>query len=122
MIAPTTSGQVGGDAFNLATMGWVITARVKRLNSSALRRIGEYWLRYGYAMNLPIRMPSNFQCMSNFTYWKLSETYISSSVCPESFKQTIRGIFEKGVTVWNDASKIGSTDYADNTKVGSITL
>ena len=122
MIAPTTSGQVGGDAFNLATMGWVITARVKRLNSSALRRIGEYWLRYGYAVNLPIRMPSNFQCMSNFTYWKLSETYISSSVCPESFKQTIRGIFEKGVTVWNDASKIGSIDYADNTKVGSITL
>ena len=122
MIAPTTSGQVGGDAFNLATMGWVITARVKRLNSSALRRIGEYWLRYGYAVNLPIRMPSNFQCMSNFTYWKLSETYISSSVCPESFKQTIRGIFEKGVTVWNDASKIGSIDYADNAKVGSIRL
>lgn len=122
MIAPTSVGQVGGEAFNLAVDAWRIEAKFKSINEGAIRRIGEYWLRYGYSVNLPIHMPSDFQCMTNFTYWKLSETYITSAVCPENFKQAIRGIFEKGVTIWNDASRIGRIDYADNERKGSISL
>ena len=120
LISPTTSGQVGGDAFNIAVRDWRLSLRFKRINEGAMRRIGEFWLRYGYAVNVPIVMPKDFQCMTNFTYWKLSETYISSSTCPEQFKQTIRGIFEKGTTVWRDPSRIGMIDYADNFTVGSI--
>jgi hypothetical protein len=60
--------------------------------------------------------------MSKFTYWKLSETYISSAFMPEAFKQVIRGIFEKGVTVWASPSDIGNIDIADNTPLGGISL
>jgi hypothetical protein len=60
--------------------------------------------------------------MSKFTYWKLSETYISAANMPESFKQTIRGIFEKGVTVWADPTYIGNTDIADNVPLDGIIL
>lgn len=121
LIQPTTSGQIGGDAFNLATYKWSVYARLKTLQAAAMRNIGEYWLRYGYAVNTFSDVPSDFQCMSNFTYWKLHETYITGQ-CSETVKQTIRGIFEKGVTVWNDPAKIGQIDIADNTPRAGVTL
>jgi hypothetical protein len=67
-------------------------------------------------------MPNTYQVMDKFTYWKLKETYITSSTCPEGFKQTIRGIFEKGVTVWSDPSDIGNVDTAANNALTGVTL
>lgn len=121
LMQPTTSGQVGGDAFNLATTGWYLTCKLKTLDPAAMRIIGTYWLRYGYAINRFGKLPANFACMSKFTYWKLRETYISSSQCPEVFKNTIRGIFEKGVTVWRHATDIGKITIYDNSPLGGIT-
>lgn len=122
LLQPTTSGQIGGDAFMLAAYKWGVWARLKTIQPAAQRVIGEYWLRYGYAVNTFGQMPSDYQCMENFTYWKLHETYLTSGTCPETFKQTIRGIFEKGVTVWNNPAKIGQTDMADNTPRSGVTL
>lgn len=122
LIQPTTSGQIGGDAFNLATYKWSLYARLKTLQPAIMASIGEYWLRYGYAIHRFGQMPSNYQVMSKFTYWKLTETYLTSSTCPEQFKQTLRGIFEKGVTVWNDPSDIGNIDMADNEPLSGVTL
>lgn len=122
LIQPTTSGQIGGDAFNLATYKWVLSARVKTVQPAIMRAIGEYWLRYGYAVQTFSTLPSNYQVMSKFTYWKLRETYITSSSCPELFKQTIRGIFEKGVTVWKTPSEIGNVDLAANLPLTGVTL
>jgi len=122
MIQPTTVGQVGGDAFNLVTFKWGVYAKVKTLQQAMIHVIGEYWLRYGYAINRFGRMPINYQVMTRFTYWKLRETYITSSTCPEMFKQTLRGIFEKGVTVWNNASDIGNIDIADNDPLPGVRL
>lgn len=122
MIQPTTAGQVGGDAFNLALYEWAIHAKVKRVNSGVMRVIGEYWLRYGYALNHFVTPPSGLHCMTKFTYWKMLETYIRSSTCPEQFKQSIRGIFEKGVTVWKNPNDIGFIDTADNQPIGGIAL
>lgn len=122
MIQPTTSGQVGGDAFNLATYKWGYDIKVKMLQLSSMNSIGEYWLRYGYSVNRFGRMPSDFMVMQKFTYWKLRETYITSAVCPETFKQALRGIFEKGVTVWKNPTDIGNIDIADNARKGGIRL
>ena len=122
MIQPTTSGQLGGDAFNLATYKWGYDIKVKMLQPAAMSSIGEYWLRYGYSVNRFGQMPENFMVMENFTYWKLKETYIRSSECPESFKQALRGIFEKGVTVWSNPSDIGNIDIADNAPLAGIQL
>lgn len=122
MLPPSIVGQVGGDGFLLGTVGWGIYVRIKTIGFEAMRSIGEFWLRYGYAMNTFYTIPSNFQVMSKFTYWKAAETTIFSSTCPEVFRQTIRGIFEKGVTVWSNANDIGRVDLADNAPLGGVRL
>ena len=122
MIQPTISGQIGGDAFNLAAYGWVLHSKVKTVDNATRAIIGEYWLRYGYAINRFTTPPADFHCMSKFTYWKMLETYIRSSQCPESFKQSIRGIFEKGVTVWRNPADIGTIDPASNEPLEGIFL
>lgn len=114
LIQPTTSGQMGGEAFLLATHAWMLAAKVKMIHGGAMRNVGEYWLRYGYAINRFYHMGRSISLMSNFTYWRVKEMYVTSSKCPESFKNTIRGIFEKGVTVWRDPEMIGNLDVSDN--------
>lgn len=114
MLQPTTSGQIGGDAFNLTTIGWRVDFKWKTLSDNARRTIGDFWFRYGYAVNRFVKMPDNLCPMSKFTYWKLQECYLTSSSCPELFKQTIRGIFEKGVTVWKNSAEIGNVDISTN--------
>lgn len=122
VIQPTTSGQSGGDAFILSTEGWSICVRQKILDVGAMQRVGEFWLRYGYAMNMFVVPPGDLRCMEHFTYWKLKETNLRSSTCPESFKQTIRGIFEKGVTVWHRTMVIASQDVGDNEPLKGIEI
>jgi hypothetical protein len=122
LTQPTTAGQVGGDAFNLAAYKWGVELKVKMLQPAIMNAIGEFWLRYGYAVNRFGRMPEGFMVMDKFTYWKLKETYITSANCPETFKQTLRGIFEKGVTVWKNPLDIGNIDTADNEPLTGVVL
>jgi hypothetical protein len=122
MTQPSTSGQMGGDMMNLVNNNTVVSVRWKMIDRASLRLVGEYWLRYGYAVRNFVIPPANLLCMSKFTYWKMLETYITSGGMPESMKQIIRGIFEKGVTVWSDPSYIGNTDMADNQPLDGITL
>lgn len=122
LIQPTTVGQIGGDAFNLAMYRWALHVKVKMVHSGVIRQIGDFWLRYGYAVNRFGQMPADLKCMTKFTYWKLRETYLTSSTCPELFRQTIRGIFEKGVTVWSNPADIGTIDIGDNEPLPGISL
>ena len=120
LIQPTTSGQVGGETMNLINGGWQISLRWKMIDKAAIRIIGDYWLRYGYAIRAFIKPPKSLTVMEKFTYWKMSETYLINTGIPESHKQSIRGIFEKGVTVWTSPWYIGTIDIADNTPLGGI--
>lgn len=108
LTQPTSAGTTGGDAFQLAIRGWAIHGKIKMPPRGAQRAIGEYWLRYGYAINRFVSMPRDLRCMTIFTYWKVKETYILQAQCPEPIKQALRGIFEKGVTVWHEPSMIGN--------------
>lgn len=121
MTPPSMVGQVGGEMFNLTRdgRGQEIIARVRRIDDAHVAMIGEYWLRYGYAVNRFIA-PSTLKCMSKFTYWKMNETYINAAPMPETYKQAIRGIFEKGVTLWNDPDDIGNIDVGTNAPLEGI--
>lgn len=119
-VPPTTSGALGGDAFNLANGLIGVMVRFRQIPPAAMQAIGEVWLRYGYYVQRFMRLPENLMAMSNFTYWKLHELYVRSSTCPEEYRLTVKGIFESGVTVWTDPNKIGVTDYADNTPLAGI--
>lgn len=120
LTQPSVSGQSGGEAFMFAMpgFGWRLSVRFKTVADQALIAIGDYWLRYGYAVNRYItNMPKSLLVMSNFTYWRLKEVGVTVSYCPELFKQTIRGIFEKGVTVWRNPDDIGTLYIGDNEPV-----
>ena len=119
-VPPTTSGALGGDAFNLANGLIGVMVRFRQISPAAMQAIGEVWLRYGYYVQRFMKLPENLMTMSNFTYWKLHELYVRSSTCPEEYRLTVKGIFESGVTVWTDPDKIGVTDYADNVPLGGI--
>ena len=119
-VPPTTSGALGGDAFNLANGLIGVMVRFRQIPPAAMQAIGEVWLRYGYYVQRFMQLPSNLMAMSNFTYWKLHELYVRSSTCPEEYRLTVKGIFESGVTVWTDPDKIGVTDYADNAPLPGI--
>lgn len=120
MIQPSVSGQAGGAIFNYVNGLWYLDVKVKSIDKAAMRRVGEYWLRYGYAINQFIQPPQNLKVMSKFTYWKMLETYISSSTVPEGFKNVIRGILEKGTTVWSNPDEIGTIDIATNQPLTGI--
>ena len=122
LTQPSTSGQVGGEAFNIVHEELRFSLRWRLVDQSAIRTVGEYWLRYGYAVRQFGRIPESLLVMSKFTYWKLSETYLIAAGMPETFKQSIRGIFEKGVTVWASPDYIGNIDIADNTPLEGVTL
>lgn len=122
LIQPSVSGQSGGDTMNLLNNNTVVSVRVKMIDRANMRLIGEYWLRYGYSVRQFYTPPSSLQCMSHFTYWKMMETYINTGPLPESMKQIIRGIFEKGVTVWSNPNNIGNIDFAINQPLSGITL
>ena len=121
LLQPTTSGQLGGDAFNLIAWRWAIHAKVKIVSSQALVAIGEFWLRYGYMVNR-FHKPDNLLPMTHFAYWKMRETYFDFAFIPEGYKQTIRGIFEKGVTVWRNPGDIGRIDLGINQPLEGVVL
>lgn len=120
LTEPSTSGQVGGDAFGMTYAYSGVNVRWKLIDPVAVKVIGEYWLRYGYAIRVFLTPPASLMCMDKFTYWKMQESYLTNTNIPENFKQAIRGIFEKGVTVWSDANDIGNIDTADNTVLEGI--
>lgn len=119
LTQPSTSGQNGGDAFNLSNGYCGVLIKWKRLKTNFLVQIGDYWLRYGYYVNRWMRPPQDLKCMSRFTYWKMQQVQVNAAM-PELFKETVRGIFEKGVTVWVNPDDINNIDLADNEIVKGV--
>lgn len=116
LTQPTTSGQVGGEAFNLTTDHWGYDLKMKMVHPGAMRTIGDYWLKYGYAVNAEHR-PDRLQVMTKYTYWKFTEFTISEGAIPEQYRNALRGIFEKGVTVWGKPDDIGNVRVIDNAPI-----
>ena len=119
---PSLVGQSGGEIFNLVNGTQDFRVEILMPSQSIINAIGEYWLRYGYAIQRFGFIPSSLMVMTKFTYWKMKETYIRAAGMPETFKQAIRGIFEKGVTVWANPDDIGVIDPADNMPLPDITI
>lgn len=125
MTQPSVVGQMDGESFMMTTAddgsGFEVHIKIKIPSQSAIYAIGDFWLRYGYAINRFVRFDDlPVKCMSKFTYWKMKELVFASAHVPEGFKQTMRGIFEKGVTLWNDPDDIGNIDISTNTPLTGV--
>lgn len=119
LTAPSTIANMGGDAFNHALAMVGLTVKWKAIQKGAMTAIGEYWLRYGYFVQRFITPPASLECMTKFTYWQMQEAYIRGAL-PEEYRLTIKGLFERGVTVWDKPEYIGVTDWADNEPLPGI--
>ena len=65
--------------------------------------------------NIIIKIIIHLNIMNYFTYWKASDIWINSGegVNQKAVKD-IQNIFEKGVTIWSDPTKIGKVSVYDN--------
>lgn len=113
---PSVSGATGGDAFNWVMNGAVIFCKLKMVGTDVIRRQGQFWERYGYACDFFLsNLPPRLQTMERFSYWKCKDVRVTTSACPQVYVDTIRGILEKGVTVWHEPLKSGE-------KFGDVSL
>lgn len=107
LTQPSMSGQAGGEGFDMATGNFGFNVRVMTVGQDRARAIGDFWSRYGYACNRYVTIDDKLNLMSRYTYWKCADTYVSSFDGDESSKSVIRGIMERGVTVWRTPTDIG---------------
>lgn len=118
LTPPSTSGQMGGEGMNFALGQIDFVVQIKTMVPGMMNIVGDFFLRYGIAIRRFLAMPTRLCCMTRFAYWKLSEAYITESEGDESSKATLRGILQKGVTVWAGPEYIGKTSLYDNQPKG----
>lgn len=120
LTQPSQSGQMAGDGFNLSNGMMIVQIRYKTITTQMQEIVGNYFLKYGYAIRQYLVPQKDFMCMEKYTYWKMLDTSIICSTADEGVKNAIRGIFEKGVTVWRNPTDIGRTYGADNAPIQGI--
>lgn len=120
LTQPSQSGQMAGDGFNLSNGMMIVQIRYKTITTQMQEIVGNYFLKYGYAIRQYLVPQKDFMCMEKYTYWKMLDTSIICSTADEGVKNAIRGIFEKGVTVWRNPGDIGRTYGADNAPINDI--
>lgn len=102
--APSTAGQMGGQGFmwKQGLVGFAVN--YKTMTGSSSWAVLNYWRRYGYKVqrfyDFNAQHMTALKVMTTWSYWKVHETYITCARANEAEKDAIRGILEKGVTVW----------------------
>lgn len=120
LTPPGIVGGFGGDAMNISNGLWGYFVRCKRISPQSVAVVASVWNRYGYYVQEWMPIQDKLMNMTNFTYWQLQDCSVLSTRMPEMFKQTVRGIFEKGVTLWRTPEIIGRTLPHDNEIVEGV--
>lgn len=122
--APSTVGQMGGQGFMWKNGLVGFAVNYKTAGGAAMRTVCDFWARYGYKIqrfyNFGNAKMTALKIMNHFSYWKVSETYITCAKANEAEKDAIRGVLEKGVTVWGKPSEIGNIAPVVNTPLYNI--
>ena len=118
LLPPSQAGQTGGDVLAQSNGLYNITINFKMMTSAAQERVSDFWSRYGYQINefLPsaFKPMSALKCMTYFSYWKMRECYLQNSQASNDEIMTIKGILERGTTVWKSPAYIGSPSIESN--------
>lgn len=122
--APSTVGQMGGQGFMWKNGLVGFAVNYKTAGGAAMRTVCDFWARYGYKIqrfyNFRSAKMTALKVMNHFSYWKVSETYITCAKANEAEKDAIRGVLEKGVTVWGNPSEIGNIAPVANAPLYNI--
>lgn len=120
---PSVSGMAAGDTFNLdwGLVGFDVYVMVPSFG----RRLAlvDYFERYGYTVNRFIRsFPWAHMCdMSEYQYWKMEDCTIVDMAGDDNARDVVKGIFERGVTVWKNPDHIGQVGMNGVTNVPEVT-
>lgn len=121
LTPPSTIGQLGGEAFNWKNSLIGITVTWKTIAGAPRQAVKEYFNRYGYKVQRWLLLGEfgkgtlyDLLCMKHFAYWKLLETTLTAANANEAERMAIRGVFEKGVTLWDKPESIATVPLNDN--------
>lgn len=106
-------GSYGGDNFRQATGLDTMTVKIVTEDNGAIAAAGDYMLRYGIASNKLYNRPSLTPC-KHFTYWQSADVWTVCPLAQNEQLQTIKDIFNSGVTIWNRPEEIGGNFVHDN--------
>lgn len=118
LIAPSQSGQMGGEGFMASNGLWNVTVNLKTITRGAQRRVANFFRRYGYAVNAFVGYGyhplSSLKVMKRYSYWKMQECYLRNSFATDTEIMAIKGILERGTTIWGNPNDIGASTVDDN--------
>lgn len=116
LTPPSTVGQSGGEGFTWKNALVGIQITFKTIGGAARRAVSDYFRRYGYSIHRWLDCGSVWRmlCMTRFAYWRLLETNVTCARANETEREAIRGVFEKGVTLWDAPESIGTIDLDGN--------
>lgn len=106
-------GAYGGDNFRQATGLDTMTVKIVTEDNGAIAAAGDYMLRYGIASNKLYNKPALTPC-KHFTYWRTADIWTICPLAQNEQLQTIRDIFNSGVTIWNRPEEVGGDFVHDN--------
>lgn len=106
-------GSYGGDNFRQATGLDTMTVKIVTEDNGAIAAAGDYMLRYGIASNKLYNRPSLTPC-KHFTYWRSADVWTICPLAQNEQLQTIKDIFNSGVTIWNRPEEVGGDFVHDN--------
>lgn len=106
-------GTYGGDNFGQATGLDTMTVKIVTEDNGAIAAAGDYMLRYGIASNKLYNSPSLTPCR-HFTYWRAADIWTVCPLAQNEQLQTIRDIFNSGVTIWTKPEEVGGDFIHDN--------
>ena len=106
-------GAYGGDNFGQATGLDTMTVKIVTEDNGAIAAAGDYMLRYGIASNKLYNSPALTPCR-HFTYWRAADIWTVCPLAQNEQLQTIRDIFNSGVTIWTKPEEVGGDFTYDN--------
>lgn len=106
-------GTYGGDNFGQAAGLDTMTVKIVTEDNGAIAAAGDYMLRYGIASNKLYNRPVLTPCR-HFTYWRAADIWTVCPLAQNEQLQTIRDIFNSGVTIWAKPEEVGGDFTHDN--------
>ena len=111
--APRQYGEMAnGNTASTRPMG--MFANIVTQDRYSICYAGDTMLRYGYAYNRYWEFDGDWNVCDKFTYWKLSDFWVTNLHIPDMYVDRIRFFLFGGVTVWRKPEDIGVTDIYDN--------
>ena len=97
-----------------ATKPLALFAQVQTQDKASISAAGDHFARYGYAYNKQWNFNGHWNIGKYFTYWKLTDFWVTNLNVPDMYMDRLRFFLFGGVTVWRKPEYIGKINIYDN--------